>query len=126
MADQQTCGRGLAEHSAIPAKTSELMDRLGAMLEAHMTALELSDENARKEHDAYSALAGEFRDLARRLRETATHMASYRDLPMGAHDMQVMSSPMMREAFEGYIRGAEALVTLLQRSLGRDRALQRT
>lgn len=126
MADQQTCGRGLAEHSAIPAKTSELMDRLGAMLEAHMTALELSDENARKEHDAYSALAGEFRDLSRRLRETATHMASYRDLPMGAHDMRVMSSSMMREAFEGYIRGAEAVVTLLQRSLERDRALQRT
>ena len=35
----QTCGRGLAEHSALPKKLAELMDSVRGILElAHMRA----------------------------------------------------------------------------------------
>ena len=52
MDEQQTCGKGLAEHSVLPAKLGELTAAIAAILEHHQTALDLTDENARKEYKA--------------------------------------------------------------------------
>ena len=64
MDDQPRCGKGLAEHATLPAKIGELAAAMAALLEFHKTTLDLTDENARKEHDAYSELAKAFRGTA--------------------------------------------------------------
>lgn len=87
--DEQTCGRGLAEHSLIPAKIAGLLGALAENLELHMPALDLSDANTAQEHHAYSELSRAYREIAARLEHTAGRMANYRDLPMGRHDMRV-------------------------------------
>jgi hypothetical protein len=51
--DRQTCGKGLAEHSTLPARLSELTGAMAENLELHQTTLDLTDENARKEYGAY-------------------------------------------------------------------------
>ena len=120
MDDQLTCGRGLAEHSTLPAKLAELEDALAQNLELHQKTLDLRDDNARKEHDAYVRLAKEHRDIAARLKATAERMAGYRDLPMGAHDEQALADPKILDAFATFVRREQELLTLLQRALERD------
>ena len=39
--DEPTCGKGLAEHSALPAKIGAVIGAIGEVLEFHMTALDL-------------------------------------------------------------------------------------
>ena len=68
MQDQPSCGRGLAEHSTLPTKMGELIASVAENLEAHMKALDLNDENSRKEHDAYLELSQKHRQIAARLR----------------------------------------------------------
>ena len=65
--DDQTCGKGLAENSALPEELSELIEALAGVLEAHMKALDLTDENSRKEQEAYAL-------LVRKHREAAAHL----------------------------------------------------
>lgn len=123
MEDEPTCGKGLAEHSVLPAKLGELTAAVAEILEVHMTALDLSDENSRKEHDAYRELAKEHRETAVQLQATAERMAGYRDLPMGRHDMEVMASPKAREVFERFVKLEQEILELLQRRLERDRQM---
>lgn len=123
MDDQPTCGKGLAEHSALPAKLAELEDALAQNLELHQKTLDLSDENARKELDAYVKLAREHRSIAAQLRETAQHMAGYRDLPMGRHDERAFADPALFEAFERFVKAEEELLTQLQAAIERDRQM---
>jgi hypothetical protein len=52
MEEQPTCGKGLAENSAVPAKVAELIAALAGSLEVHMKALDLEDASSRKEFDA--------------------------------------------------------------------------
>jgi hypothetical protein len=59
MEEQPSCGRGLAERSALPDKLGDLVAAVADNLEAHLIALDLTDENARTEHDAYVTLARE-------------------------------------------------------------------
>lgn len=123
MEEEPTCGKGLAEHSALPAKLGELTAAVAGILETHMEALDLADENSRKEHEAYRELAKEHRETAAQLRATAARMAGYRDLPMGRHDMSVMTSPKPREAFERFVQHEQELLELLQRRLEPDRQM---
>lgn len=88
-----------------------------------MKALDLADENARREYDAYRELASAHRRIAIELADTAHRMAGYRTLPMGRHDMAAMMSPAPRHAFAGFIEHEEALVALLQARLAEDRAM---
>jgi hypothetical protein len=53
MENQRTCGQGLAENSALPAKLGEMIGALTGNLEAHMKALDRKDKNARKERAAF-------------------------------------------------------------------------
>jgi hypothetical protein len=93
MDEQQTCGRGLAEHSVLPERLAEVIEAMADNLRVHMQALELDDEPAREEHAVYLRLAEEQRQAAGRLRAIAGEMAAARDLPMGRHDLQALTSP---------------------------------
>jgi hypothetical protein len=114
--DVQTCGMGLAEHSAVPAGLADLAATMAGVLALHMTALDRSDPDAEREHDVYQKLTDEFRAAAARLRGAADLMAASRDLPMGRHDMALMSSPEFAQAFARYQQAEQNLGALLTRS----------
>jgi transposase len=123
MGDEQTCGKGLAEHSALPAKLAELIGSVADNLEIHMKALDLSDANAMKERDAYESLTRQHRQIASLLRATAAEMAGYRDLPMGRHDETAMSSPQLIDAFEALVSTRRETVELLQAMLKQEETM---
>src|SRR5438128_1999584 len=118
MVDQLTCGKGLAEDSALPAKLGDLTESTAEILEIHMGALDLEDNDSRREHEAYRELVRDHRRIAAALRETARRMAGYLDLPMGRHHTSVMSS---RRAFEAFVKLEEELLAMLQKRLEADR-----
>ena len=118
-----TCGRGLAEHSVIPAKMGELIAALAENLELHMPTLVQSDPNARLEHDAYGKLAAEHRAIAEALTAVATRMAGYKNLPMGAHDEQAMQDPTLMAAFGRYVKLERELIAMLQAAVARDQEM---
>jgi len=120
MDDQPTCGKGLAEHSVLPAKLGELIDALAENLEVHMEALDLRDERSRQERDAYAELAQEHRQIAGRLRAVAGRMAGYRDLPMGRHDGEAMARPEVRAAFGRFVALERELLALLRERVEKD------
>jgi hypothetical protein len=119
----QTCGRGLAAHSALPAKLAELTEATAVILEIHMKALDVSDPVSNKELDAYRQLANEHRDAAAKLHSIAKEMAGYRDLPMGRHDPKAMTSPAAADAFDRFVKLEEELVELLHQRLEQDREM---
>ena len=120
MDEPRTCGQGLAEHSALPAKVGELIASVADNLELHTKALDATDKNARRELDAYVKLAAEHRRLAEHLTAVADRMAAYRDLPMGRHDEAAMSESGVSEAFERFVAGERELLALLQGWVERD------
>jgi hypothetical protein len=122
MDDRPTCGKGLAEHSALPAQLSRLTAAVADVLENHMMALDLRDERSRQEHDAYRELVKGHRTVADQLRATAHRMAGYRDLPMGRHDPVAMADPQSRAVFERVVKLEEELLHFLETRLDRDRA----
>lgn len=123
MDDQQTCGKGLAEHSTLPATVARLMTATAAILENHQKALVLDDENGRREQAAYAELVEAHHRVAHQLRATAAQMASYRDMPMAQHDPRGMASPESFEAFSAFVALEQELLALLQRSVERDRQM---
>jgi len=123
MEDQPTCGKGLAESSVLPAKLGDLTASVAEVLEVHTTALDLSDENSRKEREAYLALAKQHRETAAQLQATAREMAGYRDLPMGRHDLEAMSGPKPLQAFEKLVKLEEELLALLQKRVEQHRQM---
>jgi hypothetical protein len=123
MADDPTCGQGLAEHSLLPAKLAELIASLADNLDVHTKALDRTDENAEREHGVYLKLVREHRKIAALLEATATEMAGYRDLPMGRHDPKAMSSPAVVEAFKRFVEIERELVGLLQERVREDAKL---
>lgn len=123
MDDQPTCGKGLAEHSRLPARLGELIAALAQNLEVHQTTLDQSDENARREHRAYEHVAREHRAIAGQLEAVASHMAGYRDLPMGRHDERAMRSRAVLDAFTRFVAAEEALLAEMQKAVDRDRKM---
>jgi hypothetical protein len=123
MADQPTCGPGLAERSARPAKLGGLTAFLADNLEAHTEALDLSDKNAKDEHAVYRRLVQQHRAIAAQLDAVGEEMAGYHDLPMGKHDPEAMSSPRVIAAFERYVKVEQELVALLQEQVEQDQTI---
>ena len=121
--EQPTCGKGLAENSALPAKMGEVLAAMVENLEMHMKALDLNDENSRQEHEAYERLVKAYRQIALQLRATAEEMAGYRDLPMGKHDPKAMTHPRVRDAFENFVQRKQELLSLLEGTTERDQTL---
>src|SRR5512138_3896095 len=116
MVEQPTCGKGLAENSALPAKLGELLSAMAGNLDAHRKALDLTDTNSQAEDDAYEKLLKDLRQIAAQLSVTANEMAGYRNLPMGRHDQQSMTHPRVREAFERFIQHKQELLELLKQT----------
>lgn len=121
--EQPTCGKGLAENSVLPRYLANVISGMAENLAAHIPALDLNDANARVEHDAYERLVGQLRQAAADLHVTSSEMAGYRDLPMGRHDNGVMARPVVREAFEKFVKHKQELLTLLEQTADRDEKL---
>jgi hypothetical protein len=120
---EPTCGQGLAEHAAMPARLGELMAAMAQTLRVHRTALDPADEDTRAEDAAYASLAEEQAALAGRLNATAEEMNGYRDLPMGRHDVSVLTAPEAVAAFERFVAAEEDLLALLERTVEGHRAM---
>ena len=114
MTPQPTCGQGLAEHSVVPAKLSELVAAMADNLEAHMGSLDLNDESSREEFEVYVKIAKQHREIEGQLRETAEFMAGQRALPMGRHDPAAMADPSVIAAFQKLVRVETELVELMR------------
>jgi hypothetical protein len=124
--DRPTCGEGLAANAVLPAKLAELMAARAEVLKRHTRALDLTDANAQKELDAYTKLERAHRDVVSELASLAEEMASYRDLPMGRHDMTVMTDPEgQMEAFQRFVAVERELLALLQAKLEAEEKLLR-
>jgi hypothetical protein len=92
---------------------AEVAAMLAANLEVHMTALDLDDPASGREHAVYQEVAERLRDGAADLEAAGATMLGARELPMGAHDMDVMTSAPVLEAFERYVHAVAELRTLL-------------
>jgi hypothetical protein len=121
--DQQTCGKGLAENSVLPAKLGELISAMAENLEAHRKALDLSDEDSMTENEAYEKLVRDLRQIAAPLSVTASEMAGYRDLPMGRHNQEAMTHPRVGDAFQKFVQHKRELLELLEQTEERDNQL---
>jgi hypothetical protein len=114
MAEEWTCGKGLVANAWLPASFGDVSAAMAAMLDIHTTALDLSDEHAVREREAYLSLVEQFRTVATRLQALAAEMAGYRDLPMARHDMAVMTAPTMAETYAKVVHAKEELLANLQ------------
>ena len=123
MKEQQTCGKGLAEHSILPAKLSELIASTARNLELHMETLDLTDPNSRREYEAYQKLVKEHQEISTRLRRTAREMEGYRDLPMGKHDQKKLSNPLVIDAYKRYTNLEQEVLTVLNKQLRQDQEM---
>lgn len=123
MDDQPTCGKGLAANAGLPAALGAVAGALGAVLVAHQASLDVSDSDAKREHDAYQDLGDAYRSIAAQLDAAAKRMTGYRELPMAPHDMAVLMSPPAVDAFAQFVRREEELLALLQARLTEDRAM---
>lgn len=123
MDDEPTCGKGVAEHAALPEKVAALFEAMADTLAHHRKALDLADGRAREEDADYARLVGEQRELVTRLRSVEARMSGYRNLPMGRHDESVMAGPEAVAVFEAYIERERDLLALLQTWHARDRAM---
>lgn len=114
MEQQSTCGQGLADNAALPAKLAEVFAAVAENLEIDLTALDPKDKGSRPEFDAYVALATEYRELESRVRALAVQMEGCRELPMARHDMTVLKSPDAAKALERLVTQKEELAALLR------------
>ena len=118
-----TCGKGLAENATLPWKLGELAAAMGEVLEAHIPSLDLTDENSRKEHDVYQRLASEFRQAAAEMEAIARQMSASSDLPMGRHDMAVLTAEPALRSFERFVQSEQDMLTMLQTKLEADQKM---
>jgi hypothetical protein len=123
MDEPQTCGKGLAQRSALPARVSALSAAMAGVLETHQQTLDLTDDNARAEQIAYQQLADDYRRLTSQLRATADRMLGYRDLPMARHDAQAMLGPQIRGALANLVDRERELAALLKAWIEEDQAM---
>ena len=120
-----SCGQGLAASAPLPKTIGELMAALGQVLARHQQALDVSDDAARQEHEAYQQLATELGGAASQLGAVATQMVAHRNLPMGRHDEQKMADAPSREAFERFVALERQLLELLTTRLREDEEMLR-
>jgi uncharacterized protein Yka (UPF0111/DUF47 family) len=123
MSEQPTCGQGLAANAGLPAALGKVLAAMAQNLDVHQRALDLNDLAAQQEHEAYTSLVAEQDQIVAALETTARRMAGYRDLPMATHDMQLMTTPEVLQAFEAFVKAEEELLGLLQARIEQDRAM---
>lgn len=123
--EEWTCGRGLAHHSAVPAKMAEYLAALAETLRTHLRTIDTSDATGQAEWDAYKELADGYADLADRLGTTAARMSGYRDLPAAPHHEEELADPALMEVFAQFVEVETELATFLMKSADQDQATLR-
>jgi hypothetical protein len=123
MEEEWTCGKGLAASAELPALLGAVAGTMAEVLAVHMTALDLDDANARREHEAYLSLTEGLRSAGAQLATIAREMTGYRDLPMGAHDMEKMLDPRMYKTFAALVARKQELLALLQETAASDQEM---
>jgi hypothetical protein len=121
--EPSTCGHGLAQRSALPARLGGLSAAIADTLETHKRTLDLTDDNARREHDAYDVLVSDYRNIASQLETIANRMLGYRDLPMARHDARALTAPDIRKALAALIEHEQELVALLNTWIAQDQEI---
>jgi hypothetical protein len=125
VADEPTCGKGLAHNAAVPSTLAVVAARLARNLEVHMAALDRADPESEREHAVYEGVAQRLRSACAALEAAGEEMAAARDLPMGRHDMSAMTRPEVLDAFEAYVAAEDDVQALLaQRRAGNRQMLQ--
>ena len=123
MAEQPTCGRGLADNAALLEKFGKVTGAVGDVLDAHIPSLDLTDEPSRKEHELYEWLVEEHRRVAGQLEAIARQMAASRDLLMGRHQPEAMASPAVSRSFQRFVELEQDLAAALQLRLEQDQRM---
>lgn len=123
MTAEPTCGQGLAHHAPLPRLFGALLDSVADNLIAHLPGLVSSDADSQREKRVYEQLAARHRDVAAMLRAIGEEMAGYQDMPMGAHDLDALSSQPVTEALARMIRAETELVALVTQQLKQHRAI---
>jgi hypothetical protein len=118
-----TCGKGLSERSVLPTRLSALCAAIADNLEKHQHALDLTDENARTERDAYRVLANDFRDVASQLQAIADRMVGYRDLPVSRHGAGALATTEIRDALANMLERERDVIALLTAWIELDRTI---
>jgi hypothetical protein len=123
MAEERTCGQGLAQHAELPLLVGELMGAVADNLAAHLPGLVSSDEDSQHEKRVYGHLVTRHREAAAMLDAIGAEMAGHREMPMGEHDLQALSSGEVVDALEGMIRVESQLIARVQQLLTEHRAI---
>jgi len=123
--EEWTCGRGLAHHSAVPAKMAEYLAALAETLRTHLRTIDTSDATGQAEWGAYRELAEGYADLADRLGTTAARMRGYRDLPAAPHLEEELADPALMEVFAEFVEVETELAAFLMKSADQDQATLR-
>ena len=123
MSDEMSCGKGLAEHSAVPLRIAQLLKALAENLALHQKTVDLPDPASRREFTAYVSLTNGFREVGERLLWLAREMAAYRTLPVAPHDEDAMNDPAMIDAFAAFAAAQQELLGALEEAVKRDQAM---
>jgi hypothetical protein len=112
--EEPTCGRGLAQSAAVPAKLAVVAAGLARNLEVHTRALDLGDAAGVQERDVYERVARSLHGAAADLEAAAAEMAAAVDMPMAAHDMAAMTTREVLDIFTRHVAAEEDLRRLLE------------
>jgi hypothetical protein len=123
MADESTCGQGLARHAELFQLVAELVDAVADNLSTHVPALVASDRNSQEEQRVYEQLAASQREAAASLHAVGAAMAAQQDLPMGEHDVDAMSPAAAAGALARMIGTEEQLIAHLGQLLDEHEAI---
>lgn len=123
--DEWTCGKGLAHHSAIPAKMAEYLAALAKTLRTHVPTIDRGKASGQVEWEAYTELATNYQDLAVELADTAARMRRYRDLPAAPHHKEALAAPVLAEVFMEFVSAERELADLMQKSVAEDEEILR-
>ena len=115
--EELTCGRGVAANAELPQHLADLVAAMAAVLEHHMTALPVSDADARAELEGYAAVVARARDAETALEELAQEMRAKRDLPAAPHDMSILMAPAAQAVFASLVEKEGTLAAVLERRL---------
>lgn len=117
MADEPTCGTGMAANAVLPTRMAEVAASLADVLTQHTESLNPEEPAAAAEREAWLTIAAEHRQLASRLTAAADRMEAQHDLPPADHDMSVLTSAEGLSAFEHFVTAQERLRDLLTTQL---------
>lgn len=121
--EEWTCGKGLAANAVLPERIGGVLAAMAEVLRVHAEALDPEDDTNGPEQDAYGSVSRQLGQAAAQLAALAAEMAAYRDLPMGRHDMEAMSRPIVRESFAAFVGRKQDLLALLREGEDEDREM---